>query len=103
MTNPNPAFVAAAPVISTVIDEMILFVTTVLTGDPMQIPLRVDGAAKVFLGNIELQLPVLAVAEVNVVKNDVLGGLLSLKARVNAAANPVAAAPTPVPTAASPR
>jgi hypothetical protein len=86
MTPPNPAFVAAAPIISAVIDEMAAFVSTVLTGDPMQIPLRLDGAAKVFLGNVELQLPALAVAEVSVVKTDILGGLAALKAKVNAAA-----------------
>lgn len=87
----DPAVVAAVPVISAIIDEMATFVTTVLTGDPTQIPLRLDGAAKVFLGSVELQFPGLAAAEVNVVKTDILGGLASLKARVNALAAPATA------------
>jgi hypothetical protein len=82
MNAPNQALVAAAPIILSVLDELATFVNTVLTGDPAQILIRVDGAAKVLVGNIELQLPGLATSEIGVVKTDITGGLASLKAKV---------------------
>lgn len=68
---PNPALVAAAPVLLTVIGELQTFFNTVLTGDPAQVLVRFDGASKVLLGQIELQLPVLATDEVGVLKSDI--------------------------------
>jgi hypothetical protein len=90
MSTPNAALVAAAPILNTVIDQLTILVTTVLTGDPAQIPLRFDGAVKVFVGNLELQLPGLAVAEIGVVQTEITSGLASLKAKLNAATTPAA-------------
>lgn len=74
-STPSPALVAAAPVLRTVIAELKTFFNTVLTGDPAQIALRFDGASKVLLGQVELQLPVLAVAEISVVNSDIAAKL----------------------------
>lgn len=89
---PNPALVAAAPVLRTVISELQTFFSTVLTGDPAQIALRFDGASKVLLGQIELQLPVLATAEISVVASDISTKLSSWDASLAALEAP--AAPT---------
>lgn len=68
---PNAALVAAAPILVNVIGQLQNFFSTVLTGDPALIPQRFDGASKVLLGNIELQLPGLATAEIGVVQTDI--------------------------------
>jgi hypothetical protein len=94
---PNPALVAAAPALRNVISELKTFVNTVLTGDPAQIALRLDGAFKVFAGQVELQLPVLAQAEVGVVQADINTKLDSWDASLAALITP---APATAPTAA---
>jgi hypothetical protein len=86
MTTPNPALVAAAPVLLNVISELQTFFTTVLTGDPTQIAMRFDGASKVLLGSIELQLPPLATAEIGVVQSDINAKLASWKTSLTALA-----------------
>lgn len=83
-TTPNPALVAAAPVLLNVITELQAFFNTVLTGDPSQIALRFDGASKVLLGQIELQLPVLATDEINVLETDLNTKLNSWKSGLSA-------------------
>jgi hypothetical protein len=93
MTTPNPALVAAAPVLETVIDEMTTFINTVLTGDPLEIPLRLSGATDVFIGNIKLQFPTLVSAEVGVVQTEITGGLASLKSKLQALSATTAAKP----------
>lgn len=89
----NSALVAAAPVLEVVIDEMTTFVNTVLTGDPLQIPLRLAGAADVFIGQVKLQFPELVSAEVGVVQTEITGGLASLKSKLQGLVTPVTAKP----------
>lgn len=84
MSNPNPALVAAAPVLLNVLSELQTFFTTVLTGDPALIPERFDGASKVLLGSIELQLPGLAVAELGAVQTNINTKLASWKTSLTA-------------------
>lgn len=86
MTTPNPALVAAAPVLVNVISELQTFFTAVLTGDPAQIPLRFAGASQVLLGSIELQLPGLAAAEIGVVQADIAAKLAGWKTSLSALA-----------------
>lgn len=88
MNTPNPALVAAAPVLEAVIDEMIAFVNTVLTGDPVQIPLRLSGATDIFIGQVKLQFPQLVTAEVGVVQSEITGGLAGLKSKLQGLAKP---------------
>lgn len=102
MTTPakNQAIAAAAPVLRNFIGELQTFVNTTLEGDPAQIGLRMDGAFKVLAGNVELQLPVLATAEIDVVKTDINAKLASWDAALAALEAP--ASPTlPSSTAAA--
>ena len=92
-STPNPALVAAAPVLVNFIDELQTFFTTVLTGDPTQIAMRFDGASKVLLGSIELQLPGLATAEIGVVQSDINAKLASWKTSLAALSSAPAATP----------
>jgi hypothetical protein len=88
--------VAAAPVLEAVIDEMTAFINTVLTGDPLQIPLRLSGATDIFIGQVKLQFPELVSAEVGVVQTEITGGLASLKTKLQAlTTTPLAAANKP--------
>ena len=96
MTTPNPALVAAAPVLEAVIDEMTTFINTVLTGDPLQIPLRLSGATDIFIGQVKLQFPELVSAEVGVVQTEITGALGGLKSKLQALT--VAAAPAAKPS-----
>jgi len=92
MTTPNPGLVAAAPYLSSAIDELTAFVNTVLTGDPMQIPVRLDAAAKIFAGQVELLAAPLLTAEVGVVQTDITTALAGLKAKLQASVAPAAPA-----------
>ena len=83
-STPSPALVAAAPVLLNVLSELQTFFATVLTGDPTQIAMRFDGASKVLLGSIELQLPGLATAEIAVVQSDINAKLTSWKTNLTA-------------------
>lgn len=66
MSTPNPLEQAAIPTAIAIIGAMQAFFASLGT-DPTQWPLKADGAAKVFLGTVELQLPVLASAEAGAV------------------------------------
>lgn len=77
MSTPSPALVAAAPSLLAVVNALQTFSTTVLTGDPTQIPLRFDAAFKVLAGTVELQFPTLAQAEVGVINSDINAKLSS--------------------------
>lgn len=87
MTTPNPALVAAAPVLENVISELQTFFTTVLTGDPAQIALRFAAASQVLLGSIELQLPGLATAEIGVVQSTINAKLAAWKTSLSTLAS----------------
>jgi hypothetical protein len=93
MSTPNPALVAAAPTLITVIGELQTLVTTILTGDPLQIPSRIDGAVKIFLGQLELQFPGFLSAEIGVVETDAVTALGNAKTKLQALTAPATQAP----------
>ena len=64
---PSPVLVAAAPALKAALGDLKQFLVTVLTGDPMQVPLRVGPALLVLQGQLQLLLPELATAEEGVV------------------------------------
>lgn len=63
MSTPNPALVAASPYLKQALGDVKDFLTTVLTGDPLQIPARAAAANLVLVGKLQLLLPGLATAE----------------------------------------
>jgi hypothetical protein len=67
----DPAVQAAAPALIAVLQAVQTFNNQVLGGDPATIAVRVPGALAVLVGTVELQLPVVATAEVGVVQNDI--------------------------------
>jgi len=64
MSNP------AAPALIAVLQAVQQFVTNVGV-DPAQIPLKFPGALAVLMGQIELQIPALATAELSQVQNTI--------------------------------
>jgi hypothetical protein len=80
MSTPNPVLQAAAPTLIKALQEVIVAVNTILTGDPAQIALRAGPAIAILVGQLELLLPVLATAEVGVVNSEAttkLNGLIT--------------------------
>jgi hypothetical protein len=82
MSTPNPALVAAAPVLKSALTLIEDFLTTVLTGDPMQIPLRAGPALLVLQGKLQLLLPELATAEQAVVLSQATTAINGLIAKL---------------------
>jgi len=62
MSTPNPVLVAAAPVLVAALTDVKQAVTTILTGDPAQIGLRVGPAVAILDGQLALLFPELATA-----------------------------------------
>lgn len=62
MSTPNPVLAAAEPALLAVLQSLQTFIANLGT-DPMQVAVKFPGAVQVLLGNIELQLPVLAGSE----------------------------------------
>lgn len=86
---PNPILKAAAPTLITALQEFKVALNTILTGDPMQIPLRAGPAAAILVAQLQLLLPGLAVAETGVVQTDVnakIDGFISQLQALNAPA-----------------
>ncbi len=83
---PNPALVAAAPVIISALNDLKQAVTTILTGNPALLPGRIAPAIQILDGQLVLLLPELASAEEPVALAAATGGLDSLIARVQKAA-----------------
>jgi hypothetical protein len=80
VSTPNPILIAAAPTLIQGVQLLQTAINTILTGDPMQIPLRAGPAAAIFVSQLELLLPGLATAETGAVQTDVnakLGGLIT--------------------------
>jgi hypothetical protein len=95
MSSPNPILKAAAPTLILAIQDFKAAINTILTGDPMQIPLRAGPAAAILVGQLQLLLPGLAVAETGAVQADVnakLDGIVSQLQALNAPATTPAAA-----------
>jgi hypothetical protein len=85
----NPILKAAAPTLITALQEFQTALNTILTGDPMQIPMRAGPATAILVGQLQLLLPGLAVAETGVVQADInvkIGGLISQLQALNAPA-----------------
>ncbi len=80
----SPEVKAAAPVLIEALTDVKQFLTTVLTGDPLQIPLRAAPAAQVLLGQLQLLLPALANAEEPVVLQQATSGLDGLISKLQA-------------------
>ena len=80
----DPALVAAKPVLIAALTALQTFGTTVLTGDPMQLPLRIDAAADIFVGQLKLQIPALASAEQGAVLTGFNAKVGDLLTKVNA-------------------
>ena len=94
MSTENPILVAAAPTLITALQELQTAINTILTGDPLQIPLRVGPAVLVLTGQLQLLLPQLAVAEAGVVQaqvNTQIGGLITKLQGLSAPATAVPA------------
>jgi hypothetical protein len=72
---PNPALVAAAPTLEAALTDIKQFLDTILTGDPMKIPLRVGPAFLVLSGQLQLLAPELLTAEEGVVLMQASSGL----------------------------
>ena len=82
MSTPNPALAAASPILKAALTLVNEFLTTVLTGDPMQIPLRADSALLVLQGKLQLLLPQLATAEEAVVLQQATASINGLIAKL---------------------
>ena len=79
---PSPALVAASPYLKQALTDVKQFLTTVLTGDPVQIPARAAAANLVLLGQLQLLLPGLAQAEEGVALQQSTAGIDSLIAKL---------------------
>jgi hypothetical protein len=88
MSTPNPVLVAAAPTLITALQELQTAINTILTGDPMQIPLRVGPAVAILVGQLQLLLPGLATAEQGVVNTEVNTKLTGLITQLQAISKP---------------
>ena len=82
MSTPNPALVAASPILKSALTLVNEFLTTVLTGDPMQIGLRAGPALLVLQGKLQLLLPQLATAEEAVVLQQATASINGLIAKL---------------------
>ena len=92
MSTPNPILVAAVPTLVQGLTNIKQAVTTILTGDPAQIGLRVAPAIAILDGQLTLLLPALLNSEEPVVASAATAGLDNLIAKLNAlAAAPVSA------------
>lgn len=91
---PNPILKAAAPTLITALQEFQTAMNTILTGDPLQIGLRAGPATAILVGQLQLLLPGLAVAEQGVVQAEVntkIGGLITQLQALNAPPPPASA------------
>ena len=71
---------AAIPSLIAVLQAAQTAFTTILSGDPATIALRAGPAAQVFLGQVGLQVPALATAEIGAVQTDIntkIGAMIS--------------------------
>lgn len=95
MSTPNPALVAAAPTLIAALTDFKAAVTTILTGDPAQIGLRVGPAIAILDNQLVLLFPELATAEEAVGLTEATSGIDGLIAKLQAIQAPAAPATTP--------
>lgn len=79
---PNPALVAASPFLKQAIANLQACLTTILTGDPAQIGLRVGPAVAIFANQVVLLAPGVLAAEQGVVLQDANAKLSALSAKL---------------------
>jgi hypothetical protein len=84
MSTTNPVLKAAAPTLITAITDLQSLINTILTGDPLTAPARVMPAVEIFLGQLELLLPSLGVAEIGALNTDVNAKLEAIKTKLKA-------------------
>ena len=82
MSTPNPALVAASPILKVALTNLITAINTTLTGDPAQIALRAGPAFGIFLNQLILLEPSLASAEEGVVNQDLTAKLNGIIAKL---------------------
>jgi hypothetical protein len=81
-STPSPELVAASPILKAALQDLKQFLTTTLTGDPLQIPARAAAANLVFIGQLQLLLPGLATAEEGVVLQQATSDIDNLIAKL---------------------
>jgi hypothetical protein len=82
MSTPNPALVAASPILKTMLADLKVAINTTLTGDPAQIGLRAGPAFAIFLNQLALMAPGLLAAETNVVEQDLNAKIDAIAAKL---------------------
>jgi hypothetical protein len=70
VSTPSPIITAAEPVAIAVLKALQTFIANLGT-DPAQVAVKFPGAAQVFLGTVEMQLPALASSEFSALQADV--------------------------------
>ncbi len=84
MSNANPVLVAAAPTLIQALTYVKAAITTIMTGDPAQIGLRVAPAIAILDNQLVLLLPALATAEEAVGLQQATAGLDGLITKLQA-------------------
>jgi hypothetical protein len=84
MSTPNPIVQAAVPVLVQGLTDLKAAITTILTGDPAQIGLRVAPAIAILDSQLVLLIPGLLNAEEPVAAAEATSGIDSLIAKLNA-------------------
>lgn len=84
MSTPNPALQVAAPVLIAALTDVKQAVTTILTGDPAQIGLRVGPAVAILDGQLTLLFPELMSAEEVVAASAATNGIDGLISKLQA-------------------
>jgi hypothetical protein len=92
-STPSPILLAAAPVLIQGLTDLKQAITTILTGDPAQIGLRVAPAVAILEGQLTLLLPEIASAEEPVLAAQATGGIDSLITKLQALSSAPAASP----------
>lgn len=82
MSTPNPALVAASPILKTMLADLKVAINTTLTGDPAQIGLRAGPAFAIFLNQLALIAPGLLAAETGVVEQDLNAKIDAIAAKL---------------------
>lgn len=79
---PSPALVAASPFLKQALIDIKGALNTILTGDPMQIPLRTAPAVAILLNQLALLEPGILVAEESVVQTGLSAQIDALIAKL---------------------
>lgn len=88
MSTPDPALVAAAPMIDATLAALQVFIQTTFTGDLLGLPGRAANAELILVGTVGLQLPGILVAGQNLIGNQLGAGVAGLRAKLKAAITP---------------